>query len=354
MQSPSLASPQHSSVTLDDLHREAFTSLRQSLTRSGEGFVRRMREWERRRVSETSNVSMLGAQEKGRGKPGSRSSRISHTDHRAFSGIPATHLHENRFSFTTDISHMDREHGDMSAYKAFLNGQDDSDVEEDMQMDGVSLSLPLASPGRKAGRVSLREPIDIPCSPELFAVELTEGDAEHYSTQYASTFDLPFTYSNTRSSSPFSLGNTSDDESSAGSRNDQAYSGFSSPQAISNPVDWSSRPVSTRSQAVAFLHPGERTRQISPSTSPHPSSHTHLSVRPHMVDNSVDGTPAHMHSHIAAVSDTTTQVPQTASDEALAALVLALANGSGSLADYGYVREAQGELEELQAGALWE
>jgi hypothetical protein len=319
--------------------------------------VRKMRDLEQRRNSENSTASMLGTHDKTRDKRGARSRRTSHTDHRSISGVPPTHLLGSSISFTAGVSPPGRESGDISGYRLYRSGHDDSDIEDDMQIDDVSRSMPLAPPEGKAGRVSLKEAIDIPGSPELFTVELAESDAESYSsTRYASAFDFPFTCSNTRSSSPFSLGNTSDDESSAGSRNDQAYSGFSSPRAMSNSVDWSSYPASKRNHSAASLNSGDRIYQISPSTSPHPSSpvsHPRLSMRRHMVDHSFD-IPTHTHSHLASVSDTNGQLPQTASDKALAALVLALANGSGSLADYGYVREAQGELEELEAGALWE
>ncbi|KAF8475441.1 hypothetical protein JB92DRAFT_3149787 [Gautieria morchelliformis] len=353
VQSSSPPSPRQSRATLDDLHREAFTSLRQSLAQSGEGFLRRMREWEQHRANmESSKALMLGAQEKGRDRRRARRRRTSHTDHRT-GGIPASYPHDDSYLYPADISHPARE--PESAYGTFPSGQGDSDVEDDMLVDIIGHPFSLTPAERKSRSVSLgRSPVDVPGSPEPFAVELAESE-RYASAHYTTTFDFPVTYSDTRSSSPFSLGNTSDDESSIGSRSDHPHSGFSSPHAMSNSVDWS---VSTQNQTRVTLRSGENTHHSSPCASPHLSSpcssHTRLRARRHLSIQSLDDTSMHKHSRLAAVSEITTQAPQTASDKALAALVLALASGSGSLADYGHVREAQGELAELEAGALWE
>jgi hypothetical protein len=309
-----------------------------------------MREWEQRRTNMESNKA--GAQERGRDRRRARRRRTSHTDHRTAGGIPASHPHDDSYLYPADVSHPVKE--PESAYGNFPSGQGDSD-EDDMLVDNIGNTFSLTPAERKSRSVSLgRSPVDVPGSQEPFAVELAESE-RYPSPHYTTTFDFPVTYSYTRSSSPFSLGNTSDDESSIGSRYDHPHSGFSSPCALSNSIDWS---VSTRNQPRASFLPGENTHHSSPCTSSRPSSprfsHSRLTAQRHVSMQSLDDTTMHNHSRLDAVSEITTQAPRTASDKAMAALVLALANGSGSLADYGHVREAQGELEELEAGALWE
>ena len=300
---------------------------------------------------------MLDVQERGRDKHAVRRHRSSPTDHCTARAMSPPHRDRDGWSFLPLYSNKYPD--ETLGYGLYLSLQADSDIEDDIQIDGVSHPLPLASPEKVSGNVSLGEAINVSGSSEPFAVGLSESDTERYSSaQYTSTFDFPFTYSTTRSCSPFSFGNTSDDESSAGSRNDQAHSGFSSPRATSNIVDWSSHAVSIRDQAETNLQPEESMHHSSPDTSPCPSSpglpRTRVTLQRHTNVHSHNNTSTHKQSENVTVSETGNQVPQTVPDQGLAAIVLALANGSGSLADYGFVRDAQGELEELEGGALWE
>ena len=340
---------------LDDLHREAFTSLRQSLAQSAEGFLRRMRDWEERRNMESSRAS-VGVQERGRDRPRARRHRTSHKDNHTVSGMSEPHPREDIYSVPDGVSYPARDSDSISGYGTFLREQDDSDIQDDMLIDNVGHSSFLA-PKRKPRSGSLGGgTLGVPGSQELFSVDLAETDAERYPSHCTSTFDFPFTYSNTRSSSPFSVGNTTDDESSSSIHHDQPHSGFSSPCAMSSSVDWSLRTISTRNQYGML---GESMHSL-PGTSPRPSSpgfsRSLLATRRHMAVQSLDdaSTQCTMYPCLPAVSETRSHVPQTAPDKALAALVLTLANGAGSLADYRYVREAQGELEDLEAGGLWE
>ena len=338
---------------LDDLHREAFTDLRQSLAYSGESFLRRMQDWEERRNMDNSKASKLGDQERQRDRSRARKPRTLRMGNHTTGGISESHLSAN-------ISSVHVRYPDRETSSTFLSTQDDPDSEDDMLIDNVDHSLPPSSSERKARSEFMRRPlINAPDCQGPFAVDLAEPDAENcHSAQphYTSTYDFPFTYSNTRSSSPFSLGNTSDDESSCGSRYDQAQNELSSPftMSMSSLADWSSHTIPTRN------HPGmleESVHCSSPSASPRssPSLSRHLfTTQHHVTVKSIDDTSMHIHPHLAALSETNSQVPETPPDKALAALVLSLANGSSSLADYSYVREAQGDLEELEAGGLWE
>ena len=363
MDSSPLPSPPNSHTNLDALHREAFTSLRHSVAESGEGFVRRMREWEQQRHPESNKATILGSErerDKRRDRWGGRRSRAARVDQRSIT-TSGSHPGSDRFSFPEPCRQNRKDHHTMRS-PFTMRTQDETDDEDDMATGGLMSMSGVDHPQKKRHSISLGDvTMDVIEPPELFDVEIADSDGEMYaSTRFNSNLDFSFTYSNTRSSSPSSFPNTSDDESSC-SRHGQTHSGLSSPLGCHHSVDWSITALSSRSAMPSGpqnLRPAERGGYLSPCTSSlsssPKSSHARSSVAAPCYENVQAPGPNATPTSPSGLAPYSVDSPQIASDKAVAALVLALSNGSGSLADYGSVREAQGDLEELDAGALWE
>ncbi|KAF8527936.1 hypothetical protein BU17DRAFT_81170 [Hysterangium stoloniferum] len=321
--------------SLDDLHREAFTSLRQSVTTTGEGFVRRMREWEQNRHMKSSKLTLIGSYDSGNSKR-----RTVKRDLRRNTGSSTVHGDEypvHRQANTTMSC---------GSKRPVLSLTEDGDTDEDIMLiddEADLLSLPRQEyphsiPTRYypihavySGSASLDSDVGNPMYSQHTA---TMGSSPHYIAA--------------RMSSSFSLSYTSDDGSSSEGHYPPRHLG-SSPYSPSKTEHRITVEGPLPGLVVSAQYP-QRTEE----------SHSRPNyLSPQLCIISVPDMPAPLPEQCTfetCEESTSAKVGKlhSASDETLAAIIIALSNGSGGLKDYGDILEAQRELEEPQAGALWE
>ena len=295
---------------LAQMHSDAFSDLRKTVVEAGEGFVRRMREFEANRsgadashfrgvtsAAQTSNTSALKeTQKRGRKRPSPTTSRRQAALH------PGS-------SHKLEQYHID---------------EDDSDIEILSSRASSSDDYPDWSPSKKR------------------AVSLGAINNCFIPQSQSHPFPLPLGQRD-RSSSPsaYSLSSDEDDDIVFGNtgtsqhrhrRHRSRLSHTSSTHSTTPPLSFSFTSMS-RSSSIASL---QRTA---------PDQHRVIPSSPSLS--------ASMHERFPSLM---TSRNSKRSEKAVAALSLALANGAGSVSDYEALRVAQGivALDASEAGDLWD
>ncbi|THH10940.1 hypothetical protein EW145_g1006 [Phellinidium pouzarii] len=288
---------------LAQLHSDAFSDLRRTVVEAGEGFVRRMREFEADRTR--AGLSRVGTHlplsdrkdlhyKRGRKRPSPISTR--HLIQPPPAGTPAAKSAQSQ-------EDEDAKESDVEFRSSYASGSDDYSSWSPSKKRAVSLDA-LYNKGLGAQQQSYSLPYPIPLrrreqssSPSTYADSSDEEDepedaVDHVWQRHPARF--PSTALSVKSSTP--------------------------------PLSFSFSSASNNSSRVSL-----------PAGAPSPISHT-STVKPSV------GLPA-----LSSRSSKRAEM-------AVAALSLAIANGAGSVSDYETLRDAQGALamDDGEAGGLWD
>lgn len=310
---------------LEQMHSDAFGDLRTAVSEAGEGFVRRMREFEASR-------STRGPRLHGPSPPSSSHSHIGRTDRRS---SPLYTRGRKRPSPTS--ASCPSTAGIWVPVSAGVDDGDDSDVE-------IRSSCVSASDASNAGWSPSKKR----------AVSLSALSAKNNASAASLPYPMPLR-SRDRSSSPVcssyssASDNDEDDGPSTkfGNRQRSRLPHRRAPRFVANhtfsPAKHSSSPPPLSFSFPTSNNSSRMSLPLGPSASPKSSS---ASVsRP----SSMTGIEYGMTSNAPHRSSKKTE-------RAVAALSLALANGAGSVSDYEALRDAKDvlSLDYSEAGSMWD
>ncbi|KAH8120102.1 hypothetical protein DFH11DRAFT_32880 [Phellopilus nigrolimitatus] len=299
---------------LAQMHSDAFSDLRKTVDEAGEGFVRRMREFEAHRSRA------------GPSRINTESSNPEVSDHKG--------VHQKRGRKRPSPS--SRQTAQPSAMISFVRaGRADSNENDDESDVEIRSSYASGSD-------------DYPNSPSkkraVSLGALSDNDVGSPAHPHSLPFPIPLRRRE-RSSSPSACSISSDDDRDdhvAGAGRVRQRRAPRSCYNVPSPAKSSTPPLS-----------------FSFSSASNNSSRVSLSTSRFAPPDSLSSSPTRQS---VEVGDITAKPPVSSSrsskraEKAVAALSLALANGAGSVSDYEALREAQGVLvmDDSEAGSLWD
>lgn len=319
------------------MHSDAFSDLRKTVSEAGEGFVRRMREFEAHRRTGSARVSTaLSHPEASDRKP---------SPHKRGRKRPSPMSHRQITTTQSNVGAIDtRGKSDEN------NGDEESDVEIRSSYASGSDDFRGWSPSKKRA-VSLSA--------------LSDQDGGPLSQSHTLPFPIPLR-SRDRSSSSASTSAYSNSSSSEDDDDDEipniAYNAADRPIRRRAPrfrskARSSAKYSSPPSLSFSFSTSNNSSRMSLGAGVPSP-------ISPFGVPHSLSSSP-NQPSVLGGTGNMTTaggcpplleSQPSKASEKAVEELSLALANGAGSVSDYDALRKAQNVLimESSEAGGLWD
>lgn len=333
---PFTGSSSHPNPTdeLEQLHSDAFSDLRKTVSEAGEGFVRRMREFEAHRRTGSARVSTaLSHSEASDRKPYKRGrKRPSPMSHRQ---ITATQSNVGAIVMRGKGDENDGEESDVEIRSSYASGSDDFRGCSPSKKRAVSLS---ALSYQDAGPLSQSHTLPFP-------IPLRNRDRS----------------SSSASTSAYSNSSSEEDDDDDGFQNVACNAADRPPRRraprFRSNARSSAKYSSPPSLSFSFSTSNNSSRMSLGAGVPSP-------ISPFGVPHSLSSSP-NQSSVLSGPGNMTTaggcpslleSRPSKASEKAVEALNLALANGAGSVSDYNALREAQNALtmEDSEAGNLWD